>query len=62
MIVQITPIALESIKYKYYIVSSETQQTPSPKQMLIAFGTFQIFAIINASFVPIIYLFFPGKP
>ncbi|KAG7529308.1 hypothetical protein FFLO_05736 [Filobasidium floriforme] len=37
MIVQITPIALVSIHYKYYI----------------------IFAVINASFVPIIYMFFP---
>ena len=35
MIVQITPIALESIKYKYYIVSPEAEETLNPNQMLI---------------------------
>ena len=34
MIVQITPIALESIKYKYYIVSPEAEETLNPNQML----------------------------
>jgi hypothetical protein len=52
-----TPPALQNIGYKLYIV--RTLFINSRFQLMVLPLLSQIFAIINASFLPFIYLFYP---
>ena len=52
-IVQITPIALKSIGYKFYIVRTHTIDNMGTMTNM------QVFACINAAFLPPIYFFYP---
>lgn len=56
-IVQMTPPALKNISWRYYIVRTFQPRRTGYSQLIFQP---QIFMILNACFVPVIYFYYPG--